>query len=298
MIFELVDAMEDITAIYFWFSEGKYVKKPKGEKGRDCVGALSRAAGYLRKIRGASSIVEEMDSWSEKLDKKYSVGDKIDEGDGKKLGKTSWEWVLKVRRIAIEFDKEWRTLESLEERMKNVQKTVEERMGSAQKGFEPILHDIKQYMSRIQNASLAFVESSPTERSLEPKLRGLLNTANSGELMLTGYFDQYLLKVFQTLTPKPAIKFISPELTSSKSDKVNLDALERLGKIGAEVRVHPMLHARMALSPTEIIAGSADIKSDCLGGRRYDAGIWSNNPILVRSGKDFFNKVWNESKPL
>ncbi len=59
-----------------------------------------------------------------------------------------------------------------------------------------------------------------------------------------------------------------------------------------------MMHARIILSTNEIIVGSADVKSDCLGGRRYDSAIWTNNPILVRSGKTFIDKVWNESKPL
>ena len=173
-------------------------------------------------------------------------------------------------------------------------------MKKVEKGVEPILENIKEYMSGVQSATLTFVESSPTVRSLEPTLRGLLNRQCmlGGELVLTGYFDQYLLKDFQAMSPKPEIKFISPELKKTTQDKINLDALERLSKMGAEVRFHPMLHARMVLSPTEIIVGSADVKSDCLGGRRYDAGIWSNNPILVRSGKVFFDKVWSESKPL
>lgn len=287
MINELANAFWQISALYYYGSMGQTVKHEEGEKGWTCLWGVSELSRSLRKIKDVSSLVKEVDSWVEKLDKKYSAGIKLDDADQKKLNKASWKWYEKMLSIARRLDKERIPLELIAERIKDIEK-----------GFEPVLERMQQYMTGIQNASLAFVESSPTERSLEPKLRGLLNTTNSGELMLTGYFDQYLLKVFQTLIPKPAIKFISPELTNSKSDKVNLDALKRLGKIGAEVRVHPMLHARMVLSPTEIIAGSADIKSDCLGGRRYDAAIWSNNPLLVRSGKAFFNKVWVESKPL
>lgn len=215
------------------------------------------------------------------------MGDKLDESDAKELADASYKWFVKLFHIAQDVDKEQRTLELIEERIKKVEKSV-----------EPVLGNVKEYISSVQSATMTFVESSPTERSLEPRLRGLLNRTNSGELVLTEYFDQYLLKDFKVMSPKPSIKFISPELTNSKQDKINLDALNRLSKMGAEVRFHPLLHARMVLSPTEIIVGSADIKSDCLGGRRYDAGIWSNNPVLVRSGKAFIDKVWSESKPL
>ena len=298
MIFELVAAMDEVSAIYYYWTEGHVVKKPKGQKGGDCVTSLASVSGYLQKVKEASSIVMEIDSWKKRFDKKYSVGQKLDTADAAKLGATSWKWILKLRSIGQEFDKEQRTLNLIEERMKSVQKSVEERMKNMQMGVTPILESMKEYMSKIQSATLTFVESSPTVRSLEPTLRGLLNRTNSGELVLAGYFDQYLLKDFQAMSPKPPIKFISPELTNSKQDKINLDALQRLNKMGAKVGFHKMLHARMVLSPTEIVVGSADIKSDCLGGRRYDAGIWSNNPVLVQSGKVFIDKVWSESTPL
>ena len=287
MIYELIRGMGNISAVYYYYTEGKRVKKKEDVKGGDCLTTLSHISIALKDIKEASSIVEEANSWKEKLDKKYSAGEKLDAVDKKGLTKASRDWYVKLGSIAQEFDKEQRTLELIEERMKKVEK-----------GVEPIIGIMKEYMSSVQSATLTFVESSPTVRSLEPTLRGLLNRTNSGELVLTGYFDQYLLKDFQAMSSKPSIKFISPELTKSKQDKINLDALERLSKMGADVRFHSMSHARMVLSPTEIIVGSADIKSDCLGGRRYDVGVWSNNPILVQSGKVFVDKVWSESKPL
>lgn len=287
MMLNLVRTAYNIAAIYFYFTEEHTVKAEKDVATGDCITTLTAVSSLLKEIKEASLIVEEIDSWKEKLEKKYSVGEKLDKGDGGELSKASLKWYRKVRSIAQELDKEQKTLELLGERIKRVEK-----------GFEPILENIKDYMSSFQSATMALVESSPTERSLEPRLRGLLNSANSGELVLTGYFDQYLLKTFKVMSPKPPIKFISPELTNSKQDKINLDALERLSKMGAKVRFHPMLHARLVLSPTEIIVGSADIKSDCLGGRRYDVAVWANNPVLVESGKVFIDKVWNESKPL
>ena len=85
--------------------------------------------------------------------------------------------------------------------------------------------------------------------------------------------------------------------TQTKKSK---DALERLSKGGAEVRLHPMLHARMFCVPKRnfIIIGSGDLQTDCFGGNRFDAGIWSNYPDLIKNAMDFFNRVWDEAKPL
>ena len=59
-----------------------------------------------------------------------------------------------------------------------------------------------------------------------------------------------------------------------------------------------MLHARFIVTPEEIIVGSADVKSDCLGGRRYDVCIWSKNPLLISDVKSFADDLWTEATPL
>jgi len=209
------------------------------------------------------------------------------------LDKSLWSVHSKILRIAKQIDDEQRTFN-------NIEKTITDNIKTEFEKTRSELDQIKvltEYVDKIQNSTFRFVESSPTERSLEPVLRGLLNRIISGELVITGYFDQYLLKDLN-FGSNVSVKYISPELTNSKQDKINLDALNRLRKRGTQVRFHPMLHARMVLSPNEIMVGSADIKSDCLGGRRYDSAIWTNNPVLINSGKIFIDKIWNESKPL
>ena len=288
MISELCQSSFILGRIYFYFTEGKgYAKNPEDAKGEDCLTSLGRISNYLDKIKGTSEIVKTVVAWKKKIEDKYSVGQKLDASDCKELGDAAYEWYSSVVHLVLESDSEQKTLESIAEGVKKVQESV-----------APILDNVKGYISSFQSATLSLVESSPAVRTLEPAVRGLLNRSGSGEIILAGYFDQYLLTDFQSLNPKPLIKFISPELTNSKQDQINLDALQRLESIGAQVRFHPMLHARLVLSPTEIIVGSADIKSDCMGGRRYDLGMWSNSPALVQSGKVFVDKVWNESKPL
>lgn len=46
--------------------------------------------------------------------------------------------------------------------------------------------------------------------------------------------------------------------------------------------------------------GSFDFNTECIGLDRYDAGIKTKHPDLLKSAIDFFEKVWNysESQPL
>lgn len=54
---------------------------------------------------------------------------------------------------------------------------------------------------------------------------------------------------------------------------------------GAEVKLHPMLHARILLWPTRrfLIVGSEDLQTDCLGGTRFDARMMSKNLELIKA---------------
>ena len=59
-----------------------------------------------------------------------------------------------------------------------------------------------------------------------------------------------------------------------------------------------MLHARFILTPGAAIVGSADVKSDCLGGRRFDVCIFTSDPILVTDLRLFADTLWTEAQTL
>jgi len=111
-----------------------------------------------------------------------------------------------------------------------------------------------------------------------------------------GYFDQELLDKLIPMAKN--LKIISPD--KSFQGNKNTDALERIKKAGAQVRLHPMLHARIFCYPQRrvVIIGSGDIQTNCFGGTRFDAGVWSNNPKLITDAVTFFDKVWNDNKSL
>lgn len=293
MIEEIIKAMWSLGAVYWYCTEFGVAKQKKGEGELSVLHSLSVVEGNLKKVERAKSVLDGISSWIEKLDTKYSAGQKLDEKDRGDLDSSVKLYHTELFSLASKIDAEQRSLESIRMVVENLQKEfrpIREEIGGIQ--------SLREHIAGIQKATFSFVESSPTVRSFEPTLRGLISGSSSDGLTLAGYFDQAFLTDFKNLSPMPKIKIISPELKNTKQDQVNLDALKRLKAMGAEVGFHPMLHARFALSQSEIIVGSSDIKSDCLGGRRYDAGIWTNNPILVQSCKLFADRIWKEVNPL
>lgn len=186
--------------------------------------------------------------------------------------------------------------------------SIPEKLNKIEAKVEQTNRAIHRLISTLEDKTFLrpkFVESSPAQRTFGTMVDGICgNILESGskraEICITGYFDQYLVdKLKQILAREGKVKIISPELKNTKADKTNLDALKRMKGNGAEVRIHPMLHARIFYvsrdeQPWGVIIGSGDIKSDCFGGRRFDAGIWSNYPDIIKSTIDFFNRVWED----
>lgn len=154
-----------------------------------------------------------------------------------------------------------------------------------------------------------FIESSFEVKDFEKRIKEILEVLKGTspsetptEVLIMGYFDQVVLRDLMELvkTKRRRVKLISPELTGSRHDEVNREALLKLQEAGGEVRTNKMLHARIFLVERmpQVIIGSCDLKSDCLGGRRYDAAVWSDHPELVKSAKQFFHRIWNRSNPL
>jgi len=145
-----------------------------------------------------------------------------------------------------------------------------------------------------------FVESSPQIRTYGGMIDNVIAPRHGPELehdlYIMGYFDQIMLD--KLLPIARYVRIISP--SGALRNRRNKDALNRMSRAGAQVRTHPMLHARIFCVPDRrvLIVGSGDLQTDCIGGTRFDAGIWSNYPELIKSTVDFFNRVWEESDPL
>jgi len=173
------------------------------------------------------------------------------------------------------------------------------------------LDQILSILETKERESIEFIESSPEMRNFEDKIKTILAEAPKSEwakiegqgitdIFITGYFDQDLMPQLIDLmkTKGTNIKILSPELKGTHQDRINRKALEELQKAGGQIKTHSMLHARMFVTNTDAIVGSMDVKSDCLGGRRFDVGIWTKNPVVVKSSIEFFEKIWEDAEPL
>ena len=86
-------------------------------------------------------------------------------------------------------------------------------------------------------------------------------------------------------------------ITRKPDKKAHADALDALKRLGAEIRVHSMAHARMiAFDDLAAIISSADLDSEGLNNQRQ-AGIYTTDKAVVRDAIVFFDKIWDEAEP-
>jgi hypothetical protein len=124
------------------------------------------------------------------------------------------------------------------------------------------------------------------------------------EICITGYFSETTREQLERIINcGRKLRLISPELNVSNSrDKKNLGVLKKLCSKGAQVKVNSRLHARflVAFHPDQkdvsgiLLVGSFDFNTECIGKERYDVGIKTVHPDLIRSARKLFDEIWNE----
>jgi len=130
---------------------------------------------------------------------------------------------------------------------------------------------------------------------------------------ITGYFSETIRKSLETIMQKQSykVRLICPYLDLKKvRDKKNLRVLKKLANTGAEIKVNDRLHARFLVAYNEVqkhpnieywgllLIGSFDFNTECIGRERYDAGIKTTNPDLVKSAVELFEQIWNEPESI
>jgi len=134
-------------------------------------------------------------------------------------------------------------------------------------------------------------------------------------IRITGYFSETIRESLENLmrmrkSPPRKMRLICPHLDIRKTrEKKNLQALKKLADAGIEIKVNDRLHARFLVAYTKItgpkmsssreywgmlLIGSFDFNTKCIGRERYDAGVKTNNPDLVKSAVELFDQIWNE----
>jgi len=131
------------------------------------------------------------------------------------------------------------------------------------------------------------------------------------EVCITGYFSEAVRDDLEKYAKIEGhkLRLICQELdANNRRDKKNLEVLRKLCKPRTEIKVNNRLHARFLVAYHPhfketrglLIIGSFDFNTECMGKERFDAGVMTGHPDLVRSALQLFEEIWNEpeSTPL
>jgi len=134
------------------------------------------------------------------------------------------------------------------------------------------------------------------------------------EICITGYFSEAVREDLERLAQFKKLRIIGIEFNpKNRRDRKNLEALKKLSKVkgdgeryGVEIKVNNMLHARFLVAFNQsasqlrgrLILGSFDFNTEGVAGVRFDAGITTQHPDLVRSAIKLFDEIWNDSSSI
>ena len=178
------------------------------------------------------------------------------------------------------------------------------------KEWEKLITEIIDLQRVLGLFKVDFIDSNYFKDFCDNKLPHDLS--NFENYCITGYFSETIRETLERIVRRRKndkhgkVRLICPEFPlNTKRDRRNFEVLEKLVEEGAEVKINNRLHARMFVgyNPSrewapehgKLILGSFDFNTECIGKERYDAGIITSHPDLVKSAIDFFERIWKKS---
>lgn len=306
---KLIDIFESINHIYWYAVENLPVKSNDINNNQTLENKLNDLISKIEKSDNAEIlfITEEISLFLRKI-QDHKIEDKLNKRYKVEFNSLGIKWISTSKRALMNYirvlkeqselslelriiKEQLNVIPKIYEEIEGLEKKVKERTGAG-------MNEVVSLLKEMQNNKLNLLISSPTQRTFEPKINEVLDSVEEGPVYLAGYFDQAMLPKLIEVTKKVETRIISPELKTTKQDQVNKHALLSLQKVNAKIKTHPMIHARFILTPGAAIVGSADVKSDCLGGRRYDVCIFTSDPILITDLRLFADNLWTEARLL
>lgn len=162
--------------------------------------------------------------------------------------------------------------------------------------YVQLRHTIEQLR---KGASIEFVYTELESRTIKEKMASMIERLSKDDtLLITGYVGSpFLDKILQALNRGSKIRIITRSLKDA--DKETQESTRRIFKQSPDgVRQNTTIHARLfAIEGKEAIISSADTKSDSID-TNYEAGVWTDNPLVISDLSKFFDRAWEQSKPL
>ena len=129
------------------------------------------------------------------------------------------------------------------------------------------------------------------------------------EVCITGYFSEVIRDSLENMTELGQnVRLIRQEFPAklSKKDRKELEVLKKLVNAGVKIKINHRTHARLFVAHTPelgegrglLVIGSFDFNSECYSKERYDAGIKTRHPDLVKSAVELFEQIWKEPESI
>ncbi len=148
-----------------------------------------------------------------------------------------------------------------------------------------------------KGSAIEFVFTELERRTIKEKIASMLSKISKDDtLLITGYLGSpFLDKIIEAVNNGCKIRVVTRSL--SGADKETRESTIRIFKSTPDgVRQNDTIHARLfVVEGKEAIISSADIKSDSID-TNYEAGIWTDNPLVMSEVSKFFDRVWKDSK--
>jgi hypothetical protein len=170
------------------------------------------------------------------------------------------------------------------------------------------IHDreIRGLSRAITQITPLFLQTAPNlnKRTLYSKISSMIQNAQTEVLIMTPFVDMLYESIVnrildsQSLASVKIITRPKKDIGGSRSRIANsvLDILNTQTK--GTLRVTELVHARMIITDsTQMIVSSADLTRDQLYDE-YNAGLFTQDKEAIKLALDFFNNLYNSSRPL
>jgi hypothetical protein len=194
---------------------------------------------------------------------------------------------IRFRNLICKLQLTAEELEALDLKGKDIGETISKLI--ERRGF------LESSLEKMRTAVPAeFIYTEPLHKKLKERVIAMLDIAKPNDVIrIMGYFGSPLLDKFYSILEKGCQLRL---ITRKELDKESEDATIRIAKLNPEfVRVHKTAQGRLlVVGNKEAVISSADLKSDSLD-INYEAGICTNNPVVIEDVIRFFDKIWDEA---
>lgn len=160
---------------------------------------------------------------------------------------------------------------------------------------------IAEEKKKIPKETVTFLTNDVSIRQITEKINALLDEA-TGEILIIGWIGTILLKKLKELREKGVeLKVITGSVKTIRQDPMRKEKgramKELVSTIGKEnISIKPEFHGRIIVVDNKALVGSMDLDSYSLTGTRIEFAIYTEDPEIVRTLRNYFKRIFSPLK--